>query len=122
MSTERSSTFRALLGKAGFVARPSPLIPGNNTIIGNLDEYSLHEPQIAKEEGDMGQIFEFDDWLNRIRTNRYFPAVYFPPQSAGPDIVFYIRHRSKADDGILCALQVYIPSILCIRAVNYLLQ
>ena len=77
---------------------------------------------MAKEKGEMGVSFEFEDWLNRIRTNRYFPAVYFPPQAAGPDIAFYMRHRTEVNDGILRALHVCVPSMLCARSVDLLLR
>ena len=89
------------------VTRYSAPASNNDFVIGALDNYYLLEAQTPRKETGLEVTLEFDDWLQRIRTNKYFPAIYFPPQSAGPDIIFMLRHRTNAEDRILCALQVF---------------
>ena len=78
----------------------------HDRVLGTLEDWVLVKPTLPRdEEVKLDRQINFDEWLGYVRKGKFIPAVYFPSNFAGPDIVFFIgqKHSSRK---ILVALQV----------------
>ena len=101
----KRENFLKILSGAKFIPRYTQLPAGvEPPELGSLANYSLEQSSRVRDV-ELGKQIKFHDWLRNVRLGGYFPTIYFPPQPAGPDIVFSLKHQVE-DKRILCAIQV----------------
>ena len=103
MFPERRQNLLTLMGNANIISRCG-VSSSRPVKLGDIRDHFLEESVVIKDT-KLESNMQFVTWIRRIKKAEYFPTVLFPPQEAGPDIVFMLQHQTEPSRKILCALQ-----------------